>query len=141
RGRLPERWRTERWDSLRLLTPNWQTGLPGFRYDGPEPDGYMSMTELITFFERYAASFAAPVQLGTTVLAVESAGARFLVQTNRGMWRARPVVIATGYSDRPFVPPLPRRVSRRLVHALPARCRHPWQLPPAGGLSARPPPP
>src|SRR5262249_14083217 len=134
RGRVAERWRTERWDSLRLLTPNWQTRLPGFRYDGPEPDGYMSMTELITFFERYAASFAAPVQLGTTVLAVESAGARFLVQTNRGMWRARHVVIATGYSDRPFVPPLARRLSRRLVQVVPTQYRNAGQLPPGGVL-------
>ena len=41
RGRVAERWRSERWDSLRLLTPNWQTRLPGFRYEGSEPDGYM----------------------------------------------------------------------------------------------------
>ena len=39
RGRVGERWRSERWDSLRLLSPNWHTRLPGFRYDGPDPDG------------------------------------------------------------------------------------------------------
>ena len=49
RGRVAERWRTERWDSLRLLTPNWQTRLPWFTYDGPEPDGFMTMTQVVGF--------------------------------------------------------------------------------------------
>lgn len=63
RGRVAERWRSERWDSLRLLTtPNWQSRLPGFRYQGPDPDGYMTMPEVINFLERYAASFWAPVE-------------------------------------------------------------------------------
>src|SRR4030095_15646573 len=66
RGRVAERWRTGRGGSLRLLTPNWQTRLPGFRYDGPEPDGYMSMPQLVTFFERYATSFATPIEQATT---------------------------------------------------------------------------
>ena len=37
RGRIAERWRSERWDSLRLLTPNWVTRLPGWSYQGPDP--------------------------------------------------------------------------------------------------------
>ena len=48
RGRIGERWRSERWDSLRLLTPNWQSRLPGFRYEGPDPDGYMTMAEVVS---------------------------------------------------------------------------------------------
>src|SRR5262245_61821156 len=115
RGRAAERWRSERWDSLRLLTPNWQTRLPGFQYDGPEPDGYRSMPQLVTFFERYAASFAAPLEADTTVLEIERAGGLFRVQTNRGTWLARRVVIATGYSDLPHVPPIARQLSPRLV--------------------------
>src|SRR5262245_14835959 len=134
RGRLAERWRTERWDSLRLLTPNWQTRLPGFRYTGPEPDGYMSMAQLIDFFERYAVSFDAPLQSDTTVLAVERAGSQFRVQTSRGAWLARNVVVATGYSDLPLVPPLARRLSPRIVQIVPAQYRNPQQLPPGGVL-------
>ena len=128
RGRVAERWRTERWDSLRLLTPNWLTRLPGFLYDGPEPDGYMSMSQLVTFFEQYAASFAAPVELATTVLGVERAGADFLVRTSRGTWLARNVVIATGYSDLPYVPPLARHLSPRIVQIVPTQYRSPDQL-------------
>jgi putative flavoprotein involved in K+ transport len=56
RGKLAQRWRSHSWDSLHLLTPNWMTRLPGFRYDGNDPDGFMSVPELIAFFERYASS-------------------------------------------------------------------------------------
>ena len=134
RGRVAERWRTERWDSLRLLTPNWQTRLPGYRYDGPDPDGYMSMPQLVTFFEDYAASIAAPVESGTTVLDVARAGSGFRVRTNRGGWLVRRVVIATGYSDLPYVPPLARELSPRVVQIVPTGYRNPDQLPPGGVL-------
>ena len=134
RGRVAERWRSERWDSLRLLTPNWQTRLPGFRYEGPDPDAYMSMPELITFLENYAASFSAPVETATTVLAVEGAGPHFRVRTNRGTWLAHNVVIATGYSDLPYVPPLARQLSPRIVQVVPTQYRSPEQLSPGGVL-------
>jgi putative flavoprotein involved in K+ transport len=132
RGRVAERWRSERWDSLRLLTPNWQTRLPGFKYEGSEPDGYMSMPQLVGFFERYAASFAAPLELDTTVLAVEREGTHFRVQTTRGTWLARNVVIATGYSDVPYVPSFARHLSPRIIQIVPTRYRNPAQLPPGG---------
>jgi putative flavoprotein involved in K+ transport len=134
RGRVAERWRSERWDSLRLLTPNWQTRLPGFRYVGPDPDGYMSMPQLVGFFERYATSFAAPIELGTTVGGVEQVGARFRVQTNRDVWLANNVVIATGYSDVPYVPPLARRLSPRVAQIVPTQYRNPRQLSAQGVL-------
>ena len=47
RGEIAHSWRTERWDSLRLLTPNWQSRLPGYQYEGADPDGYMTMREVI----------------------------------------------------------------------------------------------
>ena len=61
RGRVAERWRSERWDSLRLLSPKWHMRLPGFRYQGADRDGFMTMPEVISYFERYAQSFSAPV--------------------------------------------------------------------------------
>src|SRR5829696_1085028 len=54
RGEVANSWRHERWDSLRLLTPNWQSRLPGLSYDGPDPDGYMSMRDVVAFIERFA---------------------------------------------------------------------------------------
>ncbi|HTI38950.1 MAG TPA: NAD(P)-binding domain-containing protein [Vicinamibacterales bacterium] len=134
RGRIGERWRTERWDSLRLLTPNWQSRLPAFRYDGTDPDGYMSMPEVVGFFERYAESFHAPIETNTTVLSVERVRPGFRVETDRGLWMADNVVIATGYSDVPFVPPVARRLSPRIVQVVPTHYRNAAQLPPGGVL-------
>ena len=76
RGRLAERWRSNRWESLHLLTPNWASRLPGWSYRGPDPDGFMSAAELVTYLSDYATSFDAPVQEGATVLALEQARSR-----------------------------------------------------------------
>ena len=67
RGEVANTWRRERWDSLRLLTPNWQSRLPGCRYDGADPDGYMTVGEVIDFISRFAIVSAAPVRPHTTV--------------------------------------------------------------------------
>ena len=58
RGRVGECWRSERWDSLRLLTPNWMTRLPGYRYDGTDPDGFMTAGETAQFFTNPASMSA-----------------------------------------------------------------------------------
>jgi len=134
RGQVAERWRSERWDSLRLLTPNWQSRLPGFQYDGPDPDGFMTMPEVVTYFERYAASFAAPVRTGVAVTAVTREGGVFRVATNRGDWIAPVVVIATGYADRPRVPAMASRFTRAITHIVPTAYRRPSQLPDGGVL-------
>src|SRR6187549_2182607 len=70
RGEIANSWRTERWDSLRLLTPNWQSRLPGLSYDGPEPDGYMSSRDVAAFIDRFARLSKAPVRTGTSVSSV-----------------------------------------------------------------------
>src|SRR5262249_32184448 len=113
RGRVAERWRSERWDSLRLLTPNWQARLAGLRYDGSDRDGYVAVRQLVALLERYAAKSAAPIESATTVIAVGPAGRHFRVETSRGTWLADNVVIATGHSDVPYVPPLARQLSPR----------------------------
>jgi putative flavoprotein involved in K+ transport len=134
RGRVAERWRCGSWDSLRLLTPNWQSRLPGFRYDGPDPDGYMAAPEVVGYLDRYARSFRAPVEGGTTVLAVEQAASGFRVTTDRGAWDAASVVIATGHCDTPFVPGVARQLDPDVVQVVPSRYRNPRQLPEGGVL-------
>ena len=62
RGEVANSWRRERWDSLRLLTPNWLSRLPGYRYDGPDRDGYMTMPDVIAFMSRFATVSSAPVR-------------------------------------------------------------------------------
>lgn len=100
RGQIGQRWRQDGWDSLRLLTPNWMTRLPGYHYRGDDPEGFMTVPELVRLFEYYAASMRAPVLTGTAVRSVEASGRQFRVTTTRGTWCAASVVIATGYCDR-----------------------------------------
>ena len=134
RGQVAERWRSERWESLRLLTPNWQSRLPGFQYDGADPDGYMTMPEVIAFFERYADSFKAPVRCGVEVRAVTRDAGGFRVDTTRGVWSASSVVIATGYAQEPKVPALARVFPRDMAHLVPTMYRRPSQLERGGVL-------
>ena len=134
RGRVAERWRSERWASLRLLTPNWQSRLPGFHYDGPDPDGYMTMPEIVAYLERYAASFHAPVREQVTVTGLTRDGSGFRVDTSKGTLRARTVVVATGHSDRPYVPSLATRLSPHIRQIIPAAYRRPEDLPEGGVL-------
>jgi putative flavoprotein involved in K+ transport len=104
RGRVGERWRSERWDSLRLLTPNWQTRLPGWRYQGPDPEGFMTMPEVVDYIDGYRRSFDAPVMEYTAVERVRPDGAGgFVVDSSSGSLRARTVVVATGATDVPAV--------------------------------------
>src|SRR5438445_4037976 len=84
RGEVANSWRTERWDSLRLLTPNWQTRLPGASYDGDDPDGYMMLPAVIDFIARYAKTIAAPVRTHSTVTSVRKVEPGYLVRTGQG---------------------------------------------------------
>jgi putative flavoprotein involved in K+ transport len=134
RGKVAERWRTETWDSLHLLSPNWMTRLPGFQYDGPDPDGFMSASDLIAFFERYAAASKAPVVTGAAVHKIERSGAGFHVATAKGDFRSSAVVVATGYCDVPSVPAESRALPSSITQIVPSRYRRPQQLPPGGVL-------
>lgn len=133
RGRIGERWRSERWPSLRLQTPRWQSRLPGWAYAGADPHGYMSMPEVIRFLEDYARHADAPVREGVTVLDVRPAGDRWQVATDRGAWSARSVIVATGHCDVPFVPSCAAQIADDVHQVVPSRYRGPSALP-AGGV-------
>ncbi|MGD9905897.1 MAG: flavin-containing monooxygenase [Vicinamibacterales bacterium] len=134
RGEVAERWRRERWRSLRLLTPNWMTRLPGFAYDGPDPDGYMRVADVVTFLERYAEGSQAPVITGAAVESMRAADGGYDVHTTAGAWRARQVVVATGHCDTPLVPGLARQAAGRLTQLVPGDYRAPDALPDGGVL-------
>jgi putative flavoprotein involved in K+ transport len=134
RGRVAERWRSERWDSLHLLTPNWMSRLPGWRYDGDDPDGYMPVAELVGLLERYAASADAPVQERTAVRSVERVGDTFRVTADGTTWLADNVVVATGYCHRAAVPPAAGELDPAVLQTDPLRYRNPHELPDGGVL-------
>src|SRR4249920_3829708 len=96
RGEVANSWQTERWDSLRLLTPNWQSRLPGYAYEGDDPDGFRSMSDTVEFIQRYAKVIAAPVRTHTNVSSVRHRDDGYEVATDQGDWRCRAVVLATG---------------------------------------------
>ncbi len=104
RGEVANSWRTERWDSLRLLTPNWQSRLPGMDYCGDDPDGYMTMPEVTDFIAAYATKIAAPVHTRTTVTRVSTDDRGYVVETDQGTWLCTTVVIASGGSNMANVP-------------------------------------
>lgn len=128
RGQVANSWRKERWDSLRLLTPNWQSRLPGFTYSGPNPDGFRTMPETIAFLDRYAETINAPVEIETEVLSVRQQKDGYHVSTNKGEWRCRAVVLASGACNIANVPPCAAELPEGVKSLTPLDYRNPAQL-------------
>jgi putative flavoprotein involved in K+ transport len=133
RGEVANSWRRERWDSMRLLTPNWQSRLPGLPYAGDDPDGYMTAAEVAELIERLAAHTGAPVRTGTNVTSVRRVDDGYRVTTSDGELEARAVVIASGACNQPTVPALAEAVPADVEQLTVFDYRNPAQLP-AGGV-------
>src|SRR5271155_5017397 len=121
-------WRTERWDSLRLLTPNWQCRLPGHAYAGDDPDGFMTMPEVVEFITGYAKLIAAPVLAGTSVTSVRRDDDGYVVVTDQGEWSCASVVVATGAFNLPCVPAFAQAVPSAVTMLTPTDYRNADQL-------------
>jgi putative flavoprotein involved in K+ transport len=134
-GRVAETWRSRRWDSFRLITPNWAIGLPGIAYAGEDPDGYMSRAELIGFFESWAASFNPPVVANTHVSQLEAGSNEgFLLTVAGEQVRARAVVVASGGYQKPHRPAGAESLPAGLHQVLSEDYRNPVSLPPGNVL-------
>jgi len=134
RDELGGGWR-DRWDAFQLVSPNFVTDLPGFPYEGPDPDGYMTRDEIAGRVAAFAGVIDAPVSLDTSVtrLAVDaSSPGRFLVETNHGAVQAEEVVVATGAFHAPRIPPTALDPAIHQLHA--HHYRNEAQLPPGGVL-------
>ena len=134
RGLIANSWRKERWDSLRLLTPNWQSRLPGFGYEGDDPDGYRTMPEIIAFLDRYARVIDAPVETQTRVTSLARDGDAYAAITDRGDWRAKAVVIATGACNIARVPALAANLPSQVASLSSMDYKNPDQLDEGGVL-------
>ena len=134
RGEVANSWRTERWDSLRLLTPNWQSRLPGYGYEGDDPDGYRTMPETIAFIERYADAISAPLQTGTEVTSVRRSDGGYAIATDQGDWQCQAVVLATGACNLPHVPAITEALPSAITTLTPVQYRNPDQLDEGGVL-------
>ena len=128
RGEVANSWRHERWDSLTLLTPNWQSRLPGYAYSGDDPDGFMAMPDVIGFIDAYAALCEAPVDAQTTVTSLRYLSGAYTVATDKGDWHSRSVVVASGACNLPSVPKVRDSVPDEFDTVTPHDYRNPGQL-------------
>jgi putative flavoprotein involved in K+ transport len=134
RGELASSWRRDRWDSLRLLTPNWQSRLPGIPYEGSDPDGYMTAAEVAELIERFADGSRAPVRTGTDVTCVRRDDNGYRVTTEHGEIQARTAVIASGACNLAAVPAFAQAVPADVEQITPLDYRNPDQLADGGVL-------
>jgi putative flavoprotein involved in K+ transport len=132
RGEVANSWRRERWDSLRLLTPNWQTRLPGYAYTGDDPDGFMTMPEIVCFLQQYAKLTIAPIVAGTRVTRVRQEDGGYEVTTSQGPWRCRKLVIASGACNLASIPSLSAGLTAKVASLTPLQYRNPGLLPDGG---------
>jgi len=130
-GRVGEVWRSRRWDSFTLNTPNWMIQLPGFPYQGDDPDGFLPREDIVAYLEQYAASFHAPLQCGVRVTAVrqQPGGDRYLVETEEITIKARNVVLATGAYPKPKLPTASAALSMDICQLHTSEYRNPQMLP------------
>jgi len=133
RGEVANSWRTDRWDSLRLLTPNWQTGLPGFAYAGDDPDGFMTAAEVADHLGAFARALDIPVRTGVTVSSVQPHDDGYRVLTGDEEYVADAVVLANGGSGIPVLPPVADGVPAGVL-SLPSKAYRSPDLLPDGGV-------
>ena len=134
RGRIGQRWHSETWDSLHLLTPNWMNTLPGEPYRGPDPHGFSSAVAFNGHLTGYAESFRAPVVEHSAVHLLRKRDHQFEVVTDRAAWLATNVIIATGWCGRPAVPAAARVLPAGIHQIVPSKYRNPGSLPDGGVL-------
>ena len=136
RGRVGETWRSRRWDSFTLVTPNWTLRLPGFPYRGADPDGFLKRDDVVAYLGAYAASFGAPVRRGVRVRSVEQDpdGAGYRVETDQGTYETPVVVVATGFYEQPRIPRMAADLPRDVLQIHSSQYGGPAKLPPGAVL-------
>lgn len=128
RSEVASAWKTERWDSLRLLTPNWMTRLPGFNYEGPDPDGYMTAAEVHRFLAEYGNRIHAPVRNGVLVESIKQVERGHLITTNHGQIETRAVVVATGACGTPKIPAVAAELPNHIRQLAPINYKNPGEI-------------
>lgn len=123
-------WRSRRWDTFCLVTPNWQCQLPGYPYSGKDPDGFMTKDEIVSYLEGYAASFNPPLNEGVTVNKVSHKDAGlYAVSTSIGEYTADRVVIAVSGYHTPKIPRLAERLPSSIQQLHSSAYKNPESLP------------
>ncbi len=130
-----ESWRSHRWDSFTLVSPNWFMRMPGANYDGPAPDAYLPRDEVVRFFEDYLRRFDLPVRFGVGATSVEPLPeGGYRVQTSDGPLTSANVVVATGSFQTPRLPAYAAALPPDLLQLHCSEYRNPGQLQPGAAL-------
>jgi putative flavoprotein involved in K+ transport len=135
RGRVGERWRSERWDSFHFQFPNWTIELPGYKYQCDDPDAFAPGHEVVRFLDGYADFISAPVRCGVTVMSLEqgSSEGRYLIRAQNGTIEAATVVIATGPYQQRAIPAIGAEIPADIFQVHSSNYRNSDQLP-AGAI-------
>ncbi len=129
KNQIGHAWRSKRWDTFCLVTPNWQCQLPGYSYAGSDPQGFMQKDEIVSYIEAYAASFSPPIQEGVEVLKVSQIDGGFELITSIGDYTADQVVIASGSYHQPKIPRMAARFPESMVQIHSSEYKNPQSLP------------
>jgi putative flavoprotein involved in K+ transport len=132
--RIGETWRSRRWDSFCLVTPNWSVQLPGAPSAGSDPDGFLNRDDLVEHLELWAHSFDAPIRVGCNVTSLDRENDHFSLQTGEGRFEAGTVVVASGGYQRAFMPPGSHDLPVGVTQLLAEEYRNPAALPPGAVL-------
>jgi putative flavoprotein involved in K+ transport len=129
--KIADSWRSFRWDTFCLVTPNWQCNLPGYSYTGNDPYGFMVKDEIVTFLENYARSFDPPVIEGVEVLRVtkKEGDEWFAVDTSEGAYFTRQIVVAIGNYHSAPLPKMTDLFPGTIAHVHSANYKKPGALP------------
>jgi putative flavoprotein involved in K+ transport len=122
-------WRNQRWDSFTLVTPNFQVRMPGAEYEGDDPYGFMSLAQVVQYFDDYVKRFRLPVHCGVEVFSVEQMGPSYLVRTSEGNYMAENVVIATGLYQSPKIPSYSAEIPGTILQIHSMHYQNPGMLP------------
>jgi putative flavoprotein involved in K+ transport len=130
RKRCFSEWRESRWDSFCLVTPNWQSRLPGFPYAGPDPHGFMLKDEIVAYLDAYIASFDPPVMEGVEVRGLQQLpSGEFHLRTSAGEFVAQQVVLANGVYQEPLIPRSAERLPPHILQLHSSNYRNPQSMP------------
>ena len=122
-------WRNQRWDSFTLVTPNFQVRMPGAEYDGDDPYAFMSLAEVVQYFDDYVERFELPLHCDVEVFSVEKVRDKYLVRTSEGGYEADNVVIATGLYQAPKIPKFSERITPNIQQIHSMEYKNPTLLP------------
>jgi putative flavoprotein involved in K+ transport len=135
RGQIGDCWRSQRWDSFVLNSPNQFNLLPDEIPDYDHPEAFISGIQFADRLTRYANKYQLPVRENSKVSSVEKTndGKYFSITVNQNgqteTWKSRQIVIASGGQTHPKIPSISKELPANITQLHSSEYRNPVQLP------------